>query len=258
MKQFIKLSRIVLILLLSFLLPACSSDPSVSAAVSPTEEGNLSPALLGKSEDFGQDYLDSFIFLGESTTYHLKSRGVLSGGADTKQVWGPDGGTVTLDASIGSLRIRYPETGELLPLSEALARRRPDYLLLCFGLNGAPAKVRQGAEAFRLCYRILLDQVREASPQTRIILQSAFPVAENMDMSAYSLSLDQLNEAIDTINQWTLELAEEYGIRYLNTAEILKDDRGRLKIEYQTGDGHHLTAKAYLKILDYIRTHGYR
>ena len=77
-----------------------------------------------------------------------------------------------------------------------------------------------------------------------------------MDMSAYSMTLDQLNAAIETINGWTLELAEEYGVYYLNTAEILRDGDGRLSMSYQVGDGHHLTAEAYGKILWYLRTHG--
>ncbi|MBQ9086994.1 MAG: hypothetical protein IJY47_07405 [Clostridia bacterium] len=255
-----KLSSIALLLLLPLLLSACGSENSLPTVAEPPEDSTSPPssALLGETEDFGQSYLDSFVFFGESTTYHLKNRGVLKGGTETKQVWGPDGGTVNLDGTIGSLVIRYPETEELLTLSQALSRKKPSYLLLCFGLNGAPQKLRGGAEAYKKCYRLLLDTVKQSSPETKVILQSAFPVAENMDMSAYSMTLDQLNGAIETINGWTLELAEEYGMKYLNTAEILKDEQGRLHMEYQSGDGYHLTREAYLLILRYIRTHGWK
>ena len=90
----------------------------------------------------------------------------------------------------------------------------------------------------------------------RGVLQSAFPVAENMDMSAYSVDLETLNAYIRTINEWSYSLACEEGCRYLDTDTVLKDENGNLKIEYQTGDGHHLTAEAYRDILYYIRTHG--
>ena len=53
-------------------------------------------------------------------------------------------------------------------------------------------------------------------------------------------------------------LAEELGVRYLNTAEVLKDDNGFLMSELDVGDGHHLSAEAYLRMLEYIRTHGYK
>ena len=77
-----------------------------------------------------------------------------------------------------------------------------------------------------------------------------------MDMSNYSIDAKTLNEYISLINSWTLELAQEESLSYLNTAEILKDTDGWLKNDFQNGDGHHLTTEAYVEILKYIRTHG--
>lgn len=242
-------------------LSACNAtqaeQPASVNTTEPTQE-NPPSTLLKETEDRGQEYLKSFVFFGESTTYHLKSRGVLSGGTNTRQVWGADNGTAILDRSITTLRVRYPETGELLTVAEACKKKKPSYLLLTFGLNGAPKTVQRGEAQFKENYMRLIDAVQKASPETKIILQSCFPVAENMDMSRYSISLDELNTAIQTINEWTLSLAEEKELRYLNTAEILTDEHGRLKAEYQNGDGHHLTKQAYLEILSYIRTHGYQ
>ncbi len=205
--------------------------------------------------DMGQEYIDSFIFFGESTTYHLKSRGVLSDGTNTLQVWGTKSCTAKLDITIKELRIVYPETNELMTVGEAAARKKPKRMFLCFGLNGAVGNIKKGAEHFKTCYRLLIDEIKKSSPSTEIFLASAFPVAENMDMSRYTVDVDTLNSYIATINSWTRELANEYGISYLNVAEPLTDSRGRLCIEYQVGDGHHLTAEAYKLVLKYIRTH---
>ena len=247
----IKLSIIILCLAL-LLCTACS----------PSEEDTLpivanKGALLEESNDMGQGYIDSFIFIGESTTYHLKSRGVLTGGKSTTQVWGTEAGTLNLSLTIDTTKIVYPETGELLTFREAAAKKRPEYVLLTFGLNGAVQNIRLGEEYYKDCYKRLIKAIREGSPNTKIILGAAFPVAENMDMSAYSVDLDTLNSYIDTINSWTFKLAEEEGLRYLNTAEALKDENGRLPLKYQVGDGHHLTKDAYEVILRYIRTHAY-
>lgn len=250
-----KLSVSMLSLFLSvLLLSSCQTD-----APAPPEEStapSLPTAVLEESEDLGQAYIDSFVFFGESTTYHLKSRGVLRDGTETKQVWGPPGGTVNLDMTVGTLKIVYPESGELLTFGEAVRRKKPKRILLCFGLNGAVANIRKGKDYYHSCYEILIQAVRQNSPDTEIFLQSAFPVSENMDMQYYSVSLDTLNGYIDTINAWSAELALEHGIGYLNSAEILKDENGRLKAEYQVGDGYHLTAEAYTNVLYYIRTHG--
>ena len=247
----IKLSIIILCLTLIF----CT-------ACSPLEEDTLQivaskDALLTKSADMGQNYIDGFIFIGESTTYHLKSRGVLSGGKNTTQVWGTKSGTLNLSLAIDTTKIVYPETNELLTFKEAAAKKRPEYVLLTFGLNGAVQNIKQGEDYFKSCYKKLINSIREGSPDTKIILGAAFPVAENMDMTNYSVDLDTLNSYIDTINSWTYSLATEEGLRFLNTAEALKDKNGRLPLKYQVGDGHHLTKEAYEVVLHYIRTHGY-
>ena len=233
---------------------ACRATSSLPTAQAPPTEPS-SPAIVAESEEMGEEYLDSFVFLGESTTYHLKSRGVLRGGKKTTQVWGTDNGTAILDLSIASLRIRYPETGELLTVAEAVERKKPERMLLCFGLNGAVQFHKKGGDYFKNCYRLLLAEIRNASPNTKIVIASCFPVAENMDMSRYSVTLDELNAIIDRINAWAIELCEEEGLPYLAVGEILKDEHGRLKTEYQNGDGHHLTRDAYLAILKYLRTH---
>lgn len=249
----IKLSWLLIPLLLSgLLLASCAPRRNTED----TTESILPAALVQEGKDLGQAYIDSFIFFGESTTYHLKSRGVLSGGTETRQVWGPTSGTVNLDTTVGTLKIVYPPTGELLTIGEALRREQPKRILFCFGLNGAVGNVRRGKAYFQSCYRILIDAVRKNSPSTEIFLQSAFPVAENMDMTHFSVDLDTLNAHIRTINSWTEELAAEYGLGYLNTAEVLCDENGKLRMEYQNGDGHHLTTLAYEKMLYYIRTHG--
>lgn len=255
------LSSITLLLVAACLLSSCEKDeslPTLSAGTDKETEQAASPTLLSETGDRGQDYIDSFIFFGESTTYHLKNRGVLRGGTETTQVWGPDSGTVNLDATVTSLKLRYPDTGEYLTVGEAVARKRPAYLLLTFGLNGAVQNVRRGKDYYQSCYRLLLNEIQKASPETKVVLQSCFPVAENMDMTNYSVTVDELNAHIETINGWVLELAEERGLRYLNTAQILKDENGRLRMDCQSGDGHHLTRSAYVKILHYIRTHGYQ
>ncbi len=244
-----KLSIYICTLLVFSLCGACAAPPTEENAIFDEE---LPTAVNHTWEEAEQAYIDSFVFLGESTTYHLKSRGVLSGGTQTKQVWAPENGTINLDTTIATLQIVYPETKERLTIGEALARKKPRRILFCFGLNGVVAKHRRGKEYFLSCYRLLLDAVRTNSEKTEIYLQSAFPVAENMDVSTYSVDVDTLNRYIDEINSWTQELASEYGATYLDTAEVLKDQAGRLRTEYQVGDGHHLTAEAYRKMLSYI------
>ena len=161
--------------------------------------------------------------------------------------------TICLEGRIDSNNAAQTEK----ELFEAAKRKKPLYVIMTFGLNGAVQNVRRGEDYFKTCYKNLINAIKSASPSTKIILQSAFPVAENMDLSAYSVDLKTLNEYIDTINTWSYSVAKEENLRYLDTSEILKDSKNNLKKEYQTGDGYHLTEEAYRQILYYIRTHPY-
>jgi len=251
-----KLSKILSLCLAALCFAGCHRETSPDTDVSVSELRQ--DVCLGQTSDMGQEYLDSFVFLGESTTYHMVSRGVLKDGKNTKQVWAPKNGTINLDSTITALTIVYPETGEEITIAQAAARKRPAYLVLTFGLNGAVQNIKRGETYYKSVYASLLDAVYAASPSTIIILQSAFPVASNMDMNRYSVDVKTLNEYIQTINGWTLDLCAERGIPYLNTAEILYDEAGFLKQSYQNGDGHHLSTEGYIAILQYIRTHGYQ
>ena len=202
-----------------------------------------------------KDIINEFIFLGESTTYHLKSRGVLVGGNQTTQVWAPKSGTLMLDTSTAFCRIVYPETSEELELSEALSRKKPKFILLTFGLNGATKSISKGSEYFKSCYSKLINTIHSASPDTVVILQSCFPIGKGMDMSAHSVDAETLNSYIDTINEWSAELASKLSLSYINTSPTLKGSDGFLKPEYHTEDGYHLTKDAYVEILNYIRTY---
>jgi hypothetical protein len=237
----------------------CASLISCSGSGSRLERPNeRETAFMESTEDMGQEYIDSFIFIGESTTYHLKSRGVLSGGRETRQVWAPESGTLNLDSTITGVKIVYPETGERITIGEAAARKQPRRVLLTFGLNGAVQKVAAGEQYFRECYLSLIDAIRENSPNTQIIIQSCFPVSAHMDMTNYSVSAAQLCQKIATINSWSAALANDLGIGYLNTAEVLTDEGGFLIDGYDAGDGHHLNAQTYRIILEYIRTHAHK
>ncbi len=255
-----KISKLSITILLCAALVGCSrADIGVSESLDDSEHTEkLHTARLPKSADMGTDYIDSFIFIGESTTYHLKSRGVLSGGKNTRQVWAPVSGTLNLDTATPSAKIVFPDTGEQITFLQAAQIKQPQAVILTFGLNGAVSKVSRGEAFFANCYMSLIEEIKKASPETVIILQSCFPIAADMDMSNYTVDAAALRDCIVLINTWSERLCEREGFCYLNTAEVMCDSDGFLKAEFDVGDGHHLTTLAYKTILEYIRTHSYK
>lgn len=233
------------------------TDTQTDTATIPTQVDPLT-VTLGETPDAGMKYIDKMIFFGESTTAHLRARGVLTGGKDTSQVWSDASGTRMLSSRITSEPIVYPETGESLTIAEACAKAQPEYLVLCFGLNGIKDFI-QNKSSYVNAYNKLIRAVREVSPNTRIILQAVYPVTDGTDSKAFGVDIATLNENINTLNSWLPEIAASHeNVRYADTASVLKNADGALAASYDNGDGIHLTAAAYQEILAYLRTHAWQ
>ena len=230
-----------------------SNVPSVVApvvSVNPDAFSVSGPAVLVETPDMGQEYLDKIIFLGDSRTYSYKAYGVLSGGKNTTQVWTPRSGTMTLAAQ-GYAMIVYPETGADVSIRDAVAAKKPEYMVIGLGTNGISFMSK---EYFKSEYTALINDIKSISPDTKIMINSIYPVAN------YYARLDLINnEKVAECNRWLVEIAEETGAKYLNTAEALVDEAGWLNIGYDNGGGAtHLNRQGNDIVMRYIRTHGYQ
>ena len=208
-------------------------------------------ARLTETADAGHEYLDRFIFLGDSTTYgigYYYNQGYTEL-CPPSQVWTPASGTLTL-SYYNIATIVYPETEEELTIAEAVGRAQPEYLMLTLGVNGVSF---MDEEWFTRDYGALIDLIREASPETKIILNSIYPVA-----TSYKWLNDINNDKIRAANRWIEQLAGDKGVRFLNSYECLVGEAGSLPEEDQNGDGIHLNGEAFTKVMHYIRTHAYQ
>ena len=225
------------------------SEADTGTSVDPVE------VLLGETEEAGTEYIDSMIFFGESTTAHLRARGVLSGGTETHQVWADSSNTRMLSSRTTSEPIVYPPTGENITIAEACKREKPAYLVLSFGLNGISGFISNKTQYVNN-YGRLIAAIQAASPNTKIILQTVYPVSS---AEHYNVDVATLNGYIETLNSWLPEIAAKYeNVRIADTASVLKDANGQLTAAYDNGDGIHLTVSAYEAILTYLRTHAWQ
>lgn len=208
------------------------------------------PTLLPKTADAGGAYRDRMVFFGESTTTHLSARG----GLPRRQIWADQSGTRMLSPKTPFEPILDPQTGESLTPSALCAKEQPALLVLSFGLNGVMRFIGD-KEYYLNCYGRLIDSLQAASPETRIILQTVYPVAR---ADGYSVDVDTLNAYLQTINSWLPELASRHeNVRIADTASILRDRDGRLRTELADPDGIHLQPTAYTEILTYLCTHAW-
>ena len=225
--------------------PDGSPDTSGGEVVSPDAPAD-DGVTLPLTPDAGTAYQDKIIFVGDSLTAHLINRGVLTGGTATEQVWRCENNMMNLNSEVTAAKIIFPGTGEKMTVAEAAARAKPEIMIITLGTDWGVSYLSEAE--FKDCYAGLIRAIQKASPKTKIILQSIFPV------TAGCVNLD--NGKIDTANKWVKAIAAENGCRYLDTQSILKDDKNCLKENYcNSSDGIHMGKEAYVAILEYIRTH---
>ena len=230
-------------------LPPKTSDPVIS-----TETGDSS-VTLAPTPDAGMEYIEKMVFLGDSTTYHMLFRddwdnytgSPLADGNHWTNVWSGTAHTLTLQyVNDPNTKIIYYDTNEELTIAEAAAKKKPEILVITLGVNG----VLYMPEAyFKAVYTEMVRSIQTASPTTKIILNSMFPVQQFYSDETIPQS------QIDVGNRWIAEMAAELGCYFLNSAECLKNESGVLPDEYSKGDGVHLSNYAYEILFDYIRTH---
>jgi lysophospholipase L1-like esterase len=170
-----------------------------------------------------------------------------SGGKESLQVWTPASRTLTLDQAV-TTTILYPDTGEEITIKDAIARKKPEILVITLGVNGISY---MNEEYFTSSYKKLVNMIAKESPDTKIILQSIFPVATNWEKTK---SIN--NEKITNANKWIRAVADACSVRYLDTISVLAiDEGGYLPQKLQNGDGLHLNGTGCDIVLQYIRTH---
>ena len=230
--------------------PVTDTEPPVTDP--PETDPVIIPAtgdhVLGETADAGIAYQDKIVFLGDSTTYSLLYYGKLTGGKESMQIWTPKSRTLALDLAL-TTTILYPETEEEITIEEAASRKQPEIMVITLGVNGV-SYMHDKEDYFISVYTKLVNKIKNASPDTKIILQSIYPVARNWEKTK---SIN--NERIRAANVWVQQVAEDCGVYYLDTISVLADEEGYLPEAYQNGDGIHLNSNSCGIVLDYIRTH---
>lgn len=224
-----------------------TSEPSVDIGT---------PWILEEGLDAGRDYQDSITFLGDSTTHGMKSYGVLTDGSSTKQVWyGEVGNTITF-SYVNTVKIIRSSTDTPMLISEAAGLYKPEILYITLGVTGG-VSTNLPEEGFKEIYKILIDSILKKSPDTKIVLQSIYPVTKNIDPQ-YGKIIN--NEKIVKANLWIEDICEELfksgkSVYYLDTYSVLVNEEGYLPENYSNGDGLHLSPAGYAVVLSNIRKH---
>ena len=245
----------VLAVLLTFgittaLLKKEEPAPSVSESVADPPPGedlsghyqidNASTALLTETADAGTDYLNDTLFLGDSNTVRLYNNGLIS----LQQFCAKEGIGTQVALSEGIVTFKKDSNHYTIP--QAVAMMKPRRVVMTFGTNDTGMEVSD----FIAHYTALIQAIQQSYPYTDIIVNTVPPVPA--DHSNYP-HMDQAK--IDDFNMALLDLCEQLGVRFLNSAEALKGSDGYGIADYYTSGDIHLKSAGLKAVLNYLRTH---
>lgn len=245
----------VLAVLLTFgitttLLKKEEPAPSVSESVADPTPGedlsghyqidNASTALLTETADAGTDYLNDTLFLGDSNTVRLYNNGLIS----LQQFCAKEGIGTQVALNEGIVTFKRDPNHYTIP--QAVAMMKPRRVVMTFGTNDTGMEVSD----FIAHYTALIQAIQQSYPYTDIIVNTVPPVPA--DHSNYP-HMDQAR--IDDFNMALLEMCEQLGVRFLNSAEALKGSDGYGIADYYTSGDIHLKSAGLKAVLNYLRTH---
>jgi len=132
---------------------------------------------------------------------------------------------------------------------EMYKENQPKISIITLGTNSV---AYMDIEVFVENYRTLLKEIINASPKTRLIVQSIPPVDKKKDKENSPINNDKINK----FNYHIAKLAQELGLEFLNSATAMKDEKGYAKDGYCIDyDGIHPSKVGHTALYEYTKYH---
>lgn len=199
-------------------------------------------AVLAETADAGESYLEDTLFLGDSNTVRFYQNGLLS----LQQYCAKEGLSVLSACTEQFVTFKKDDT--LYTLADAVAKLKPRRVVVTLGTNDSALSTAD----FISNYRTFLEQLQAKYPYADVIVNTIPPIP-----AAHSNYPDMKQEKIDDFNMALADLCEEMGVKFLNSAEALKDETGYGNASYYATNDIHLTSSGLKAVLNYVRTHAY-
>lgn len=224
-----------------------AATPATSAEPVCAEVGTILP----ETADAGRSYVDETLFIGDSNTARYLLYANETGTAFTSL--NNNIGVVSMGVgSITSLKCeKFKGSSAMYTVPDAVAMLKPKRIIICYGTNNLSGSSTDATNYIKT-YLQGLQAIQTAWPYCDIIVSAIPPLDRQRENT--NLTMTQ----VDAYNAALVQMCEENGFKFLNSAEVLRDDAtGWAKRDYTLSDGVHLSKEAVTAYFTYVRTHAY-
>lgn len=212
-----------------------SAMSSASQTSSEASSGSTSTVAVQMGDT---SYFADAVFIGDSLTSGLKDYNVMK----TKGVFATNAMT-TRSALVSKMSVN----SQSLSVPDAVKAAQPAKVYVLLGANEIRGVT--GTGGFITNYGTLVDQLKQAVPQSKIYIQSIFPVTD-----AYEQEYGVTNDTIDTFNQAIETMCTAKGVTYVDAGSALKGSDGKLSAD-DASAGYNIKKSAYAKWINYLTAH---
>lgn len=224
-----------------------AATPATSAEPVCAEVGTILP----ETADAGRSYVDETLFIGDSNTARYLLYANETGTAFTSL--NNNIGVVSMGVgSITSLKCeKFKGSSAMYTVPDAVAMLKPKRIIICYGTNNLSGSSTDATNYIKT-YLQGLQAIQTAWPYCDIIVSAIPPLDRQRENT--NLTMTQ----VDAYNAALVQMCEENGFKFLNSAEVLRDNTtGWAKKDYTLSDGVHLSKEAVTAYFTYVRTHAY-
>ena len=230
---------------------ATSEMAAIPAPTAASTQAAEVGTVLPETADAGRSYLDETLFIGDSNTARYTMYADESGKAFT-----------TLDNNIGVVSMgvdaittlqceKFKGSSATHTVPDSVAMLKPKRIIICYGTNNLGGSSTD-ATKYIASYLKGIQAIQTAWPYADIIVSAIPPLDYQRENT--NLTMTQ----VDAYNAALVTMCEENGYKFLNSAEVLRDDAtGWAKKDYTLSDGVHLSQTAVTAYFQYVRTHAY-
>lgn len=206
-----------------------------------TLEGYFEGTIL-KENEATDEYMDEVIFAGDSIALYYVINKLIPG----KRLW-HQVSINPLTAITTKIYVNHIDTGKTF--KEVFEERQPKVVIMTLGTNGITT---MQTEYFIEKYKEFLQELKEVSPNTRLIVQSIPPVDKKYDEEGKGINNDKINKT----NYYIAQMCQQLELEFLFSANAMKDENGACKEGYCiTKDGIHPDILGNTKLYEYAKSH---
>lgn len=230
---------------------AATATPAATPATSAEPVFAEVGTILPETADAGRSYVDETLFIGDSNTARYLLYANETGTAFTSL--NNNIGVVSMGVgSITSLKCeKFKGSSAMYTVPDAVAMLKPKRVIICYGTNNLSGSSTDATNYIKT-YLQGLQAIQTAWPYCDIIVSAIPPLDRQRENT--NLTMTQ----VDAYNAALVQMCEENGFKFLNSAEVLRDDAtGWAKKDYTLSDGVHLSKEAVTAYFTYVRTHAY-